>query len=233
MRPVCVRHARSAPESRASTVRAVHDRARGRTPDHVLLPPLLGRRRRSSLSRRVLLPVPGRLASRRLDQIDPDGSVAITGRPDATINRGGVRMGTAEIYAALDAVDEVLDAIVVDVDGWLPLFVVLAHGMELDAALERRVRDRLRDACSPRHVPSTILRIDEVPLTLSGKRLEVPVTRILAGAALNAVTHDDLAGVDVRRLRAGARTVRSQRPSAWARDPHHLASGGRVLARLR
>jgi acetoacetyl-CoA synthetase len=114
------------------------------------------------------------------------GTAIIYGRSDSTINRGGVRMGTSEIYRAVLAVAEVLDALVVDVpregtDGWMPLFVVLREGVDLDDALVARIRKRVREDCSPRHVPDEIRQIDAVPRTLSGKVLEVPVKRILMG----------------------------------------------------
>jgi acetoacetyl-CoA synthetase len=116
------------------------------------------------------------------------GTAVIYGRSDSTINRGGIRMGTSEIYRAVLAVDDVLDALVVDVpgrpgfeDGWMPLFVVLREGVSLDSALEASIVRRIRADCSPRHVPSEIRQIAEVPRTLSGKVLEVPVKRILMG----------------------------------------------------
>jgi acetoacetyl-CoA synthetase len=109
----------------------------------------------------------------------------IYGRSDSTINRGGVRMGTSEIYRAVLAVDDVVDALVVDVprDGrdWMPLFVVLREGASLSDDLIAEIRRRIREDCSPRHVPDEIRQIDEVPRTLSGKVLEVPVKRILMG----------------------------------------------------
>jgi acetoacetyl-CoA synthetase len=110
----------------------------------------------------------------------------IYGRSDSTINRGGVRMGTSEIYRAVLAVDEVVDALVVDLpragtDGWMPLFVVLGDGARLDDDLIAAIRRRIREDCSPRHVPDEIRQIAEVPRTLSGKVLEVPVKRILSG----------------------------------------------------
>jgi len=119
-------------------------------------------------------------------EITSRGTVIIHGRSDATINRGGVRMGTSEIYRAVLALDEVLDALVVDVpdgDGgaWMPLFVVLREGVELDDALVGAIATRIREDCSPRHVPDEIRRIAGVPRTLSGKALEVPVKRILMG----------------------------------------------------
>jgi acetoacetyl-CoA synthetase len=95
-------------------------------------------------------------------------------------------MGTAEIYAAVLEIDEVVDALVVDLpregtDGWMPLFVVLREGTTLDDALVGKIRRRIREDCSPRHVPSEIRQIAAVPRTLSNKVLEVPVKRILMG----------------------------------------------------
>jgi acetoacetyl-CoA synthetase len=132
-------------------------------------------------------------------RITPRGGAVIYGRSDSTINRQGVRMGTSEIYRAAGAVEEVLDALVVDVprtDGelWMVLFVVLREGEQLDDALKVRIARRIREDCSPRHVPNEILQVDEVPRTLSGKVLEVPVKRILMGvAAEDAASVDSLA----------------------------------------
>jgi acetoacetyl-CoA synthetase len=119
-------------------------------------------------------------------EITSRGTVIIHGRSDATINRGGVRTGTSEIYRAVLALDDVVDALVVDVpdgDGgaWMPLFVVLREGLELDDDLVGAIRTRIRDDCSPRHVPDEVRQIVAVPRTLSGKVLEVPVRRILMG----------------------------------------------------
>jgi acetoacetyl-CoA synthetase len=114
-------------------------------------------------------------------EITERGTAIIYGRSDATINRGGVRMGTSEIYRAVLALDEVVDALVVDVDGWMPLFVVLRDGVELGESLTQRITRRIRADCSPRHVPTAVLRAPAVPRTLSGKALEVPVKRILEG----------------------------------------------------
>ncbi len=124
-------------------------------------------------------------------EITERGTAIITGRSDSTINRGGVRMGTSEIYRAVLALPEVLDALVVDVDGWMPLFVVLADGVTLDEALERRIAARVREDCSPRHVPNAVYAIEAVPRTLSGKALEVPVKRILQGTAPEAAASRD------------------------------------------
>jgi acetoacetyl-CoA synthetase len=115
-------------------------------------------------------------------ELTPRGGAVIHGRSDSTINRGGVRMGTSEIYRAVLAEEEVVDALVVDVDGWMPLFVVLRDGAGgLTDDLVARIRARIRTDCSPRHVPSEVRAIAEVPRTLSGKALEVPVKRILMG----------------------------------------------------
>ncbi|HEV8152004.1 MAG TPA: acetoacetate--CoA ligase, partial [Solirubrobacteraceae bacterium] len=114
-------------------------------------------------------------------EITERGTAIITGRSDSTINRGGVRMGTSEIYRAVLALDEVLDALVVDVDGRVALFVVLAGGAQADDELVRRVAAGIREQCSPRHVPDEVHAVPEVPRTLSGKLLEVPVKRILMG----------------------------------------------------
>jgi len=151
-------------------------------------------------------------------RITPRGGAVIYGRSDSTINRQGVRMGTSEIYRATSAIDEVTDALVVDIptarrpdsrphgdtagsqpatdssgsspatagagaeELWMILFVVLREGLRLEPELEVRIKQRIREDCSPRHVPNQILQIDEVPRTLSGKVLEVPVKRILMGA---------------------------------------------------
>ena len=113
-------------------------------------------------------------------EITERGTAIISGRSDSTINRGGIRMGTAEIYRSVLALDEVVDALVVDV-GTMPLFVVLREGTELDDDLVARIRARVREDCSPRHVPDEVVAVKEVPRTLSGKVLELPVKRILMG----------------------------------------------------
>jgi acetoacetyl-CoA synthetase len=119
-------------------------------------------------------------------EITERGSAIIYGRSDSTINRAGVRMGTSEIYRAVAAVPEVADALVVDVprpgtEGWMPLFVVPAEGAELTPELQAEIKRRIREQCSPRHVPDEIFAIEAVPRTLSGKVVEVPVKRILMG----------------------------------------------------
>jgi acetoacetyl-CoA synthetase len=127
------------------------------------------------------------------------GTAIIYGRSDSTINRGGIRMGTSEIYRAVLGIDAIVDALVVDVprpgtDGWMPLFVVMREGTELDGALPGEIARRVREQCSPRHVPDEVFEIDEVPRTLSGKVLEVPVKRILMGTPVEkAASRDSLA----------------------------------------
>jgi acetoacetyl-CoA synthetase len=127
-------------------------------------------------------------------EITSRGTAIITGRSDSTINRGGVRMGTSEIYRAVLALDEVTDALVLDVDGWMPLFVVLRDDAELDDALKKAIARRIREDCSPRHVPNEVFAVAEVPRTLSGKVLEVPIKKILQGADPDkAASRDSLA----------------------------------------
>ena len=132
-------------------------------------------------------------------EITSRGTAIIYGRSDSTINRSGVRMGTSEIYRAVQGIDEITDALVVDVpragtDGWMPLFVVLRDGAELDEELTKEIAKRIRERCSPRHVPDQVFAIDEVPRTLSGKVLEVPVKRILTGTPAElAASRDSLA----------------------------------------
>jgi acetoacetyl-CoA synthetase len=121
--------------------------------------------------------------------IGADGTCVITGRSDATLNRGGVRLGTAEFYSVVEGIDEVVDSVVVHLDEHgdeLLLFVVLADGAELDDALRGRIRGELRAALSPRHVPDEIHQVRAVPRTLSAKKLEVPVKRILTGTPAEA-----------------------------------------------
>jgi acetoacetyl-CoA synthetase len=134
-------------------------------------------------------------------EITDRGTAIITGRSDATINRGGVRMGTSELYRSVLALDDVVDALVVDVpagDGSrMTLFVVLRDGAVVDDRLEGEIRRRIREECSPRHVPDEVLAAPQIPRTLSGKILEVPVKRILMGAAPDAVaSRDSLANPD-------------------------------------
>jgi acetoacetyl-CoA synthetase len=132
-------------------------------------------------------------------EMTPRGTAVIYGRSDSTINRGGIRMGTSEIYRAVLSIDAIVDALVVDIprpgtEGWMPLFVVFREGVELDDELPGEIARRVRQQCSPRHVPDQVFQIAEVPRTLSGKVLEVPVKRILMGTPVaKAVSRDSLA----------------------------------------
>jgi acetoacetyl-CoA synthetase len=132
-------------------------------------------------------------------EITSRGTAVIYGRSDSTINRGGIRMGTSEIYRAVLSLEQIVDALVVDVpragtDGWMPLFIVLREGAELNGELRREIAKRVRAQCSPRHVPDEVFAIEAVPRTLSGKVLEVPVKRILMGTpADKAASRDSLA----------------------------------------
>ncbi len=124
-----------------------------------------------------------------------DGACVISGRSDATLNRGGVRLGTSDFYAVVEGLPEVADSLVVHLEGDDPeqpmgelvLFVALAPGAALDDELRARIVRGLRSELSPRHVPDAVLAVPAVPRTLSGKKLEVPVKRILGGATADAV----------------------------------------------
>jgi acetoacetyl-CoA synthetase len=119
--------------------------------------------------------------------ISDRGSCVITGRSDATLNRGGVRLGTSEFYSVVEGLDEVVDSVVVHLEdaeggaGELLLFVVLADGVDLSGELRERIARELRTNLSPRHIPDEIYQVRAVPRTLSAKKLEVPVKRILTG----------------------------------------------------
>ncbi|MCA0325553.1 MAG: acetoacetate--CoA ligase [Proteobacteria bacterium] len=120
----------------------------------------------------------------------------IYGRSDATINRHGLRMGTSEIYSAVEGLPEVLDSMVVDLeylgrDSYMPLFVVLRPGVELDAGLKKRLSDAIRVSLSPRFVPDDIFQVPEVPRTLSGKKQELPIKKLLLGQPLEKVVNKE------------------------------------------
>ena len=125
------------------------------------------------------------------------GSCVVTGRSDATLNRGGVRLGTGEFYSVVEELPEIVDSLVVHLEddeggaGELVLFVVLADGIELDDELRRRIDRSLRSQLSPRHVPDTIRAVPAIPRTLTGKKLEAPVKRILRGDPVEAVASRD------------------------------------------
>jgi acetoacetyl-CoA synthetase len=119
-------------------------------------------------------------------EITDDGSIVISGRSDATLNRDGVRIGTSEVYGVVESLPEVADSLVVCIerkDGsfHMPLFVVMRESFELDDPLKERIKRELRARCSPRHVPDAIHSVSEVPYTISGKKMETPVKKILMG----------------------------------------------------
>ncbi len=125
-------------------------------------------------------------------KITPAGGCIIYGRSDATINRHGLRMGTSELYSAVEALPEVLDSMVVDLeflgrDSYMPLFVVLRPGTGLDAAMKAKINDAIKTALSPRFIPNEILQVPEVPRTLSGKKQELPVKKLLLGQPIDKV----------------------------------------------
>ncbi|MBF4160763.1 acetoacetate--CoA ligase [Nocardioides acrostichi] len=128
---------------------------------------------------------------------EADGSCRVTGRSDATLNRGGVRLGTAEFYRVVEELDEIADSLVVHLEdtaggnGELVLFVVPSTGVRLDTGLEARLRTELRTGLSPRHVPDRIVAVPSVPRTLTGKKLELPVKRILQGVDATEVASPD------------------------------------------
>jgi acetoacetyl-CoA synthetase len=129
-------------------------------------------------------------------RITPEGGAIIYGRSDATINRHGIRMGTAELYRAVEALPEVLDSLVVDLeylgkDSYMPLFVQLRDGLSLDAALIKRLKDVIKAALSARHVPNDIFQVTAIPRTLSGKKMELPIKKLLQGAAADSVLKRD------------------------------------------
>jgi len=122
-------------------------------------------------------------------RITLQGSAIIYGRSDSTINRMGIRMGSSEIYRVVEGFPEILDSLIIGVElsggrYFMPLFVVLREAVQLDTALKARIKDALRSNVSPHHVPDDILAISEVPRTLSGKKLEVPIKKLLMGVPL-------------------------------------------------
>ncbi len=129
-------------------------------------------------------------------KVTPRGSAIIFGRSDSTINKQGIRMGSSEIYRVVEALPEVLDSLVVGVEQpggkyYMPLFVVLREGIELDDALKAKIKQQIRTNVSPHHVPDEIIAIHEVPRTLSGKKMEVPVKKLLMGIPVEKAASAD------------------------------------------
>ena len=129
-------------------------------------------------------------------KITPRGGAIIYGRSDSTINRHGIRMGSAEIYRVVEDVAEVQDSLVIDLEylgreSYMPLFIVLKPGAVLDDGLKERIRARVRNDLSGRHVPNDVFAVPEVPRTLNGKKLEVPIKRLLLGEPIEKVVNRD------------------------------------------
>jgi acetoacetyl-CoA synthetase len=160
------------------------------------------------------------------------GSVIVHGRSDSTLNRNGVRMGSADIYRAVEQLPEVVEALVIGAeqpDGgyWMPLFVVLATGSTLDDALADRIRSVIRDQASPRHVPDDILAVPSIPHTRTGKKLEVPVKRILQGAPPASVAdHRAVDTPEALTWFSGYHVRRSAAHAAQLSDPDHRTVRG-------
>jgi acetoacetyl-CoA synthetase len=129
-------------------------------------------------------------------RITPEGGAIVYGRSDATLNRHGHRLGTAELYRVVEALPQVLDSLVVDIEylgkpSFMPLFVVLRPGLQLDAALDAALRQRIREGLSPRFVPDEIVQVAEIPRTLTGKKQELPVKKLMLGRDLPEVVNKD------------------------------------------
>jgi acetoacetyl-CoA synthetase len=129
-------------------------------------------------------------------KIGADGTCTIYGRSDATINRHGLRMGTSELYSAIEALPEVLDSMVVDLEylgreSYMPLFVVLRDGVTLDRAMQARINAAIEASLSRRFLPNEIIAVPEIPRTLSGKKQELPIKKLLLGQPLEKVINRD------------------------------------------
>ena len=129
-------------------------------------------------------------------KINADGSCVIYGRSDATINRHGLRMGTSELYSAIEALPEVLDSMVVDLEylgreSYMPLFVVLREGFTLDRAMQARINNAIEAGLSRRFLPNEMFAVPEIPRTLSGKKQELPIKKLLLGHAVEKVINKD------------------------------------------
>ena len=156
------------------------------------------------------------------------GSVVVHGRSDATMNRLGVRIGSADIYEVVERIPEIRDSLVVGVeqpDGgyWMPLFVQLADGVELTEALVQRIRGSLRNEVSPRHVPDQVIHVASLPRTLTGKRLEIPIKRLLQGAPLETTVNP--AAIDNPQALAWFASTKD-RAAAQIDTPSSSASSG-------
>lgn len=129
-------------------------------------------------------------------KITPRNGIIIYGRSDATLNKQGIRIGTSEIYRSLDNIPEIVDSLIVNIekrDGehFMPLFVILKEGVELDESIIKKIKNQLRNDYSPRHIPDKIIKVDELPYTLSGKKMETPIKKILSGRPVEKCVNPD------------------------------------------
>ena len=129
-------------------------------------------------------------------RITQDDGVVIYGRSDATLNKQGIRIGTSEIYRSLDHIKEIVDSLIVNIekkdgDHFMPLFVMLKEGIILDDILKKRIKSQLRSDYSPRHVPDEIIQVADIPYTLSGKKMETPIKKILMGRPVEKCVNAD------------------------------------------
>jgi acetoacetyl-CoA synthetase len=135
-------------------------------------------------------------------EVGDDGTIIIYGRSDSTINRNGIRMGTSELYRVVEGLSEVVDSLVVDVErsdgsAYMPLFVLLAPGVSLTDELQSRIRREIREKVSARHVPDEVIVVDSIPRTLNGKKMEVPIKKILKGWSIEtAINMDSMSNPD-------------------------------------
>ncbi len=129
-------------------------------------------------------------------RISETGTLVIYGRSDATLNRQGIRIGTAEIYRALNQISEIKDSLIVNLekpngDHYMPLFIMCQNGVILDVELKKKIKSTLRKSCSPRHIPDAIFQVADIPYTISGKKLEAPVKKILLGMPIHQAINKD------------------------------------------
>jgi len=123
-------------------------------------------------------------------RLTPEGGAVIQGRSDSTLNRLGVRIGTSEVYSAVESLPEIRDSLVIGLElpkggYYMPLFVVVSEGVELDVQLKQKIKDTIRTHFSPRHVPDEIVAVPAIPRTLSDKKMEVPVKKLFMGVPLD------------------------------------------------
>jgi acetoacetyl-CoA synthetase len=137
-----------------------------------------------------------RIGSAEPEALGQGEGCVIFGRSDATINRHGLRMGTSELYSAVEALPEVMDSMVVDLeylgkDSYMPLFVVLRQGVTLDDSVRQKLNNAIKVALSPRFIPNDIFQVAEIPRTLSGKKQELPIKKLMLGQPLEKVVNKD------------------------------------------